>query len=165
MHQLVLYSEVPLYKIQQNRFAQQEKTCSYTNRQGRLCSQCKSNHTVSAYSYTLECYHCESSTWSSVLQYIAFTFVPLSIFLVVVMVFRISITSLALNMPVVCCQFLSSPFIINSFLSSTRDSDMFNFVRFLATVYGIWNLDLFVPWFLLSAYLWTHCKLLLWTTW
>ena len=131
------------YKIEQNRFAQQEKTCSYTNRQGRLCSQCKSNHTVSAYSYTLECYHCESSTWSSVLQYIAFAFVPLSIFLVVVMVFRISITSPALNMPVVCCQFLSSPFIINSFLSSTRDSDMFNFVRFLATVYGIWNLDLF----------------------
>ena len=59
------------------------------------------------------------------------------------MVFRISITSPALNMPVVCCQLLSSPFIINGFLSSTRDSDMFNFVRFLATVYGIWNLDLF----------------------
>ena len=59
------------------------------------------------------------------------------------MVFRISITSPALNMPVVCCQFLSSPFIINSFLNSTRDSDMFNFVKFLATVYGIWNLDLF----------------------
>ena len=126
-----------------NRSAQDEKTCNYLNREGRLCSQCKPNHTLSAYSYELDCHKCKWSTWSSVLLYIGFAYVPLTFFLVVVMVFKISITSPAMNIPILCGQFLSSPLVIGAFLGNTRGSIMYKFIQFAATLYGIWNLDFF----------------------
>ena len=131
------------YKILSDRSAQDNKTCSQANRHGRLCSQCKPHHVVSAYSYLLKCYNCTSSTLNSVLQYIACAFLPLTIFLAVVLLFRITITSPAMNVPVFCCQIFSSPFFMVMFLSRTVGTGLFAFSKFIATVYGIWNLDFF----------------------
>ena len=58
----------------------------------------------------------------------------------VVIVFRISVTSPAMNVPVVCCQLLSSPLYIIFVTQSVRDTE---YIRFLLTLYGIWNLDFF----------------------
>ena len=131
------------YKVLADRSAQDNKTCSHANRHGRLCSQCKTNHTISAYSYVLKCHQCTSGILSSVLQYIACAFLPLSLFLAVILLFRISITSPALNVPVLCCQFLSSPLFMVNFLNRTRNTGLFTFTKFISTVYGIWNLDFF----------------------
>ena len=131
------------YKVLADRSAQENKTCGHANRHGRLCSQCNPNHTISAYSYVLKCHQCISSTLSSVLQYIACAFLPLSLFLAVILLFRISITSPALNVPVLCCQFLSSPSFLVNFFNSTRNTGLFTFTKFITTVCGIWNLDFF----------------------
>ena len=140
-----LLTPVDVYvKVMPNIHDQDEETCGSLNRQGLLCGQCKPNHSVSAYSYDLKCYPCTSSVWSGFVKYICVAYLPLTIFLCVVVVFRISVTSPAMNVPVLCCQVLSLPFVLRVAVKLfSANSSWLYFVKFLATVYGIWNLDFF----------------------
>ena len=122
---------------------QEEQTCGYLHRQGRLCGECKPNHYVSAYSYDIKCYPCTSSVWRSVAEYVCFAYLPLTIFLCVVILFRISVTSPAMNVPVFCCQLLSSPSLLMFLLQYTRHTHAVNYIKLSSTLYGIWNLDFF----------------------
>ena len=70
-------------------------------------------------------------------------YLPLTIFLCVVIMFRISVTSPAMNVPVLCCQLLSSPAFFIFVLQWTRGTHNWYYVTFLSTLYGIWNLDFF----------------------
>ena len=124
--QRVMSPDGSYYKVLSDRSAQDNKTCSHANRHGRLCSQCKTNHTISAYSYVLKCHQCTSA-----------------LFLAVILLFRISITSPAMNVPVLCCQFRSFPLFMVNFVNRTMNTGLFTFTKFITTVYGIWNLDFF----------------------
>ena len=130
-------------KVLGNLSEQEEKACGYLNRQGRLCGKCKPNHSVSAYSYDIKCYPCTSSVWRSVVEYVCIAYLPLTIFLCVVIVFRISVTSPAMNVPVLCCQLLSSPASSIDLLQYSRGTHAVYYIKFLLTFYGIWNLDFF----------------------
>ena len=130
-------------KVFRNISEQEEQTCGYLHRQGRLCGKCKPNHYVSAYSYDIKCYSCSSSVWRSVVVYVCIAYLPLTIFLCVVIVFRISVTSPSMNVPVLCCQILSSPASLMGLLQWTRGTSAIYYVKFLSTLYGIWNLDFF----------------------
>ena len=144
-----LLSQIGLYhNVSRSLSEQEEQTCDYLNRQGRLCGKCKSNHSISAYSYDIKCYPCTSSVWRSVVEYVCIAYLPLTIFLCVVIVFRISVTSPAMNAPVLCCQLLSSPAFSMFVLQWNRDTHDSYYIKVLLTLYGIWNLDffrLFVP--------------------
>ena len=143
-HGETLLSRVGYYnKVFGNLSEQEEKTCGYLHRQGRLCGKCKPNYYASAYSYDMKCHPCTSSVWRSVVVYVCFAYLPITIFLCVVIVFRISVTSPALNVPVFCCQLLSSPSLLIYFLQWTRDTPDLHYIKFLSTLYGIWNLDFF----------------------
>ena len=130
-------------EVLKNLSEQEEQTCGYLNRQGRLCGKCKPNHFVSAYSYDIKCHPCTSSVWRSVVEYVFIAYLPLTIFLCVVILFRISVTSPAMNVPVCCCQFLSSPASLMSLLQYIRGTHVLYCVKLLSTLYGIWNLDFF----------------------
>ena len=139
-----LLSPVGIYnKVLPNISEQDKQTCGYFNRQGRLCGKCKHNHFVSAYSYDLKCHNCTSSLWSGVVKYLCIAYFPLTVFLCVVIVFRISVTSPAMNAPVLLCQILSLPFVLQYFLQYIRESKSLYYLKFFATVYGIWNVDFF----------------------
>ena len=139
-----LLSRIGAYhKVLGNLSKQEEQTCGYLNRQGRLCGKCKPNHSISAYSYDIKCYPCTSSVWRSVVEYVCIAYLPLTIFLCVVIVFRISVTSPAMNATVLCCQLLSSPASSMFVLQWTRDTYAVYYIKFLSTLYGIWNLDFF----------------------
>ena len=139
-----LLSRVGRYhKVLGNLSEQEEQTCGYLNRQGRLCGKCKSNHYVPPYLYDIKCYPCTSSLWRSVVEYVCIAYLPLTIFLCVVIVFRISVTSPAMNVPVLCCQILSSPASLMATLQYLRGTHDLYYVKLLSTLYGIWNLDFF----------------------
>ena len=139
-----LLSSVGRYiKVFESLAEQEEQTCGYLNRQGRLCGKCKPNHSVSAYSYDIKCYPCTSSVWRSVVEYVCIAYLPLTIFLCIVIVFRISVTSPAMNVPVLCCQIFSSPIFSMALIQCTRDTHNLYSVKFFLTLYGIWNLDFF----------------------
>ena len=91
----------------------------------------------------IKCYPCTSSVWRSVVEYVCITYLPLTIFLCVVIVFRISVTSSAMNVPVLCCQLLSSPPFLIFLLQYVQGTRGLYFVKFFSTLYGIWNLDFF----------------------
>ena len=119
--------------------------CASLNRQGTLCGQCLDGYTVPAYSYKLKCIRCDSEleNWG---LYIVFAFVPLTVFIVIILVFRINVLSPKLNMFVLAAQNLSVPVflrIILYILSQTKSKAVNIPVKLLFTLYGIWNLDFF----------------------
>ena len=77
------------------------------------------------------------------MEYVCIAYLPLTIFLCIVIVFRISVISPAMNVPVLCCQFLSSPALLLYLTQSVGAISEMYYVKFLSTLYGIWNLDFF----------------------
>ena len=119
--------------------------CASLNRQGTLCGQCMDGYTVPAYSYDLKCIKCNSNheSWG---QYILFAFVPLTIFIVIILVFRINVLSPKLNMFVLAAQIISTPIhlrLILHILSQTKEKSVNIPIKTIATLYGFWNLDFF----------------------
>ena len=122
---------------------QDNQTCGYLNRQGRLCGSCREHHYVSAYSYDLKCYHCTSGLMSNIVKYLLVAYLPLTLFFVFVILFRISVTSPKMNTVVFTCQLFSSPAHLRYLMQFSRNLSGLAAVKTLATVYGVWNLDFF----------------------
>ena len=72
------------------------KMCGIWHRKGQLCGQCEDNHSLPVYSYYLGCVQCKDYKYGWI-KFIAVAFLPLTIFYIVVITFRISATSSALN--------------------------------------------------------------------
>ena len=127
-------------KVPQN-VSKLEEACHSFNRRGRLCGQCRENFHIPTYSFDVKCMKCTSSVLRNVIWYVGVAFVPLTAFILVIFLFRINVSSPQFNCVVVVCQLIASPFNIRSL--STKDTQFNFFVKILATVYGIWNLDFF----------------------
>ena len=117
--------------------------CASLNRQGTLCGQCLEGYAVPAYSYDLNCIKCNSDiqNWG---HYILFAFFPLTLFIVITIVFRINVLSPKLNIFVLASQAISIPIflrIILYTLSQTTEKIVSIPVKIVVALYGIWNLD------------------------
>ena len=120
-----------------------DRVCNYLNRTGRLCSECTNDHYPPVYSYTFECIECDIR-WYNWLLFIAEAFVPLTIFLVFVLVFRVSATSAQLSAFVLFSQNFSIPTNVQIFLSAAKGSQLsLGPAKTIVTLYSIWNLDFF----------------------
>ena len=90
----------------------------------------------------MKCYPCLSNTGIEVIKYMVLLIYPSTLFLVVVVVFHISVTSPAMNVPVLCCQLLSMPFDLRFFWHySSKYPHVRFFVMVFGAIYGILNLD------------------------
>ena len=130
-------------RVNKNLSQQDQQLCSYLNRDRQLCGKCKPNHFVSAYSYDLKCYRCQRGLAKNALMYLTVAFLPLTLFLIVVVVFHISATCPQLNMVIVLFQCYSMPETSRVLLQNTRGNRLEIAVRLVITIYGIWNLDFF----------------------
>ena len=130
-------------EVNRNLTQQDTQLCDYLNRQGQLCGECKSNHFISAYSYDLKCYQCHRGQWSNTALYLTVAFLPLTLFLVAVLVLHISVAHPNVAVAVLLFQVYSLPEILRVTLQNTRGFKFELAVRIMATVYGIWNLDFF----------------------
>ena len=121
-----------------------ELMCGRFNRTGTLCGECKDGHYVSAYSYDLTCIKCSdgaSNWWKLVFM----AFLPLTIFYVVVLVFRINIQSTYLQGYVLYSQAITIiPLARNLVLTSNKNPVWLKYAVYsMGTFYGVWNLDFF----------------------
>ena len=66
--------------------------CDDYGRTGQLCVKCKDGYALPAYSYNLSCVECTDYSYNWV-KYLAAAFLPLTIFFLVVIVFRVSVTA------------------------------------------------------------------------
>ena len=117
--------------------------CASLNRQGTLCGQCLDGYNVPAYSYEFKCIRCDSELENRGL-YIVFAFVPLTVFIVIILIFRINVLSPKLNMFVFAAQALSIPYLLRItlyILSQTKNKIVTLLVKLIFALYGVWNLD------------------------
>ena len=96
------------YVVTSNRTDLTAAVCDDLNRQGPLCSQCKDGYAAPMYLYSLKCVKCTKEN-RNLIWYFALTFVPLTVFLFLVIVFRINANSPAMNAFVILCQVISCP--------------------------------------------------------
>ena len=115
--------------------------CGYLHRTGTLCGQCMNNYSRSAYSYTFDCFPCERSQW---LFYVLAVYIPLTLFIIFVLAFRLSVVSPKLYGMITILQILASPINIRVVQKSAKYNRN---VEALADIFvvtmGVWNLDFF----------------------
>ena len=117
--------------------------CGHFNREGQLCGQCKEGYYSPAYSYDLQCRNCTYTNYNWA-KYIFVAFGPLTVFLFLIFLFRISVTSPPLVAFVLFCQISTSPVLVRLLLAATRANFTANtLARVMTSLYGIWNLDFF----------------------
>ena len=118
--------------------------CGSLNRKGTLCGQCIEGYAPPAYSYDLKCMKCGSDQHKWWL-YATFAFLPLTVFIVIILVFRISVVSPKLQVFVFAAQNIVSPINLRIVVLRTKTmtplSKTLTFI--LTAAYGIWNLDFF----------------------
>ena len=121
------------------------------NRSGQLCGRCKKGYAPAAYSYSFICANCTNYKYNWI-KYIAIAYVPITILFAIVLLFRLSAMSPALNANIFFCQIVSSPAVmslLSVFMYFSEQTpvdpelDMKKAIRALSILYGVWNLDFF----------------------
>ena len=123
--------------------------CGLLHRKGQLCGECEDNYTLPVYSYNLGCVKCEDFKHGWI-NFLAAAFLPLTIFYLLVVMFRISATSSALNGYILVSQILATPAMIR-FIYSDNHRSLHPSVTYGTqfavdlgiAIYAIGNLDFF----------------------
>ena len=117
--------------------------CEYFNREGQLCGKCKKNYSIPVYSYDLKCVKCSNSHFGWVM-YILAAFLPLTVFFILVLSFRLSATSPQLSAFVFVSQIGAMGANVRSLLAVIEPYPIAEMLtRVILSIYGIWNLDFF----------------------
>ena len=119
--------------------------CGDFNRDGQLCGECKTNYSPPVYSYDLKCRMCSGGQYNWI-KYVVIAFVPLTVFLFLVLCCRISATSPQLYGFVMFSQIIAIPAnarVILAAIIGIHRQDASIAVQILSALYGVWNLDFF----------------------
>ena len=127
----------------------------HLHRTGRFCGKCKKGYGLAVYSYNyLECIPCEDYGLKNWVKFLAAALLPLTVFYLLVILLRISITSSRLNGLVFVVQCLTSPLQqrgqLGELHASSKEwhsSTEFVLFRTEMTIYGAFNLDFFRAFF------------------
>ena len=117
--------------------------CRDFNRQGTLCGRCFDGYALPAYSYNMKCMKCDSK-FQKWWLYVIYAFLPLTVFNVIVLLFRISVVAPELYLFVSIAQIFASPLMLRVMLNYPHGYGLpVSVVYFYVTVFGVWNLDFF----------------------
>ena len=123
--------------------------CDFYHRRGQLCGACEENYTLPVYSYYLGCVKCEDYEYGW-LKFVAAAFIPLTVFYILVIIFRISVTLSSLNGFVLVSQIIATPPVIRELYSCNQVNSLYYVGSFAQlgvntgiAIYAIWNLDFF----------------------
>ena len=132
--------------------------CGSYKREGTLCGRCLPHHGVTVNTYKIDCTKCTNYAFNWLI-YIFSEFLPITIFFIIVAIFKISATSAQLNGFVFFCQIIALPHFRNRYPWVFGLNLQHDFLRdVFLTPYGIWNLDFFrslEPGFCLSPHITT----------
>ena len=121
------------------------KMCGQKNRQGQLCGKCANDHYPLVYSYHLNCKKC-SASFLHWLEYILLAFLPLTVFLIIVLSCGLSATSPQLSAFVFFSQTIAAGANVRIVLAEIDSYPLAaNIAKIMFSFYGIWNLDFFRP--------------------
>ena len=119
--------------------------CSKFNRRGTLCGRCNEEDGFypRAYSFDMTCIQCtngKSNWW----KYVLSVYLPLTLFYLVILCFKINIHTSQLQGYVLYSQIISVPALSHVVYLTTQSKPIvFQMVKFIGSLYGIWNMDFF----------------------
>ena len=130
------------YKVPNQTHELENALCGRLNRRGLLCGKCEEGYGYPMYPNFIQCIKCPpdlyAQNWT---LYILISFVPLTIFLMLVICLRINAASAPLNAFVFISQVITQPpfarGFINTINASFLPSSAKTFMRFLYSMYGI----------------------------
>ena len=130
-----------VWKVQTNNSHElNQEICGPFQRTGRLCGKCVQNHSLPVYSLYTKCTKCLRSEFNfNLLKYLATAFLPLTLFYIVIVVFKISILTGDLVAYVSACQIATSPISMGSIYGGRR----YFMFDVLLSFFQVWNLDFF----------------------
>ena len=132
-------------EYQDNVYHQAPSNCTHLHRKGTLCGECEKDYFLCAYSYDMDCIKCTSSSPYSWGTYIAVAYLPLTIFIAIILVFRISVVSPKLHAFVSFAQIFAVP--VNSRViilgAKFTNHSLAGVAITYISAYAIWNLDFF----------------------
>ena len=118
------------------------------NRTGTLCGKCQDGYYPLAYSFNMTCVQCpngKSNWWKFVLA----AFLPLTIFCIIILLFKINVVSSRFQGFLFYSQVISMPammrviiFLANYYSKSGSEAAHIA-LRCFSALYGIWNIDFF----------------------
>ena len=126
-----------------------DSMCNSTNRTGTLCGRCLPDHYPLAYSYNVTCILCPHARWNW-FRYIMAAYLPLTLFYGIILFFKVNITSSHLFAVIYYCQSVSPPLLVRIMLSvvvQQANPSFYTAFKLCASLYGIWNLDFFRPFY------------------
>ena len=119
------------------------ETCGPYQRKGLMCGQCIKDYGLPVYSYNLACVKCVDYKYNW-LKYIAAAYLPLTVFYLIIIVFKISANSGLLVGCVTISQMVATYNLVQVYLAVNPQTITSSFVvKVIACLYSIWNLDFF----------------------
>ena len=117
--------------------------CQELNRNGTLCGSCANGHWPLVYSYNLSCVKCPHNN-NNLFRYFAVTLASTTIFYMIIIIFRVSITSPYVYCFIFYTQAISTPNIIRSIMIYLANKPIkLALVKILSSLYAIYSLDFF----------------------
>ena len=137
--------------------------CGPQNRKGFLCGECSDGFGPSMIltACTDKCYDCYEA-WHRMTLYLFLEFVPITVFYLFVLTFRVSVTSAPMTCFIMYCQLIIIVYFslwdesLLSHVQFTKTGDLNSVSKAILTLYGVFNLDFFrhiVPPFCISKHL------------
>ena len=115
------------------------RTCGRYNRQGVLCSKCMEGYGLPVYSYNISCDPCKDR-WYNWVKYIAVVYVPLTVFVLIIIFFRFSANSGSMVVYVTVSQMMTNKSVVSLYLLVNN----YNLpLKISVALYSLWSLDIF----------------------
>ena len=139
------YNDLIYHNVPRDIASANNSVCGYLYRTGTLCGQCIEGYYLAVYSYNFECVQCSdkllNSNWG---LYVAVAYLPLTIFIIFLFMFWVSVASPKLNAIIFITQTLASPLHARIVLMATKHNPPVNIMAKVGiTIFGIWIFDFF----------------------
>ena len=132
------YIQLPDHTSQLN-----SSMCDPLNRKGRVCSECKEGYAIAINSYNYKCVEC-SEEWYGILYYLLMQFIPITVLYIVILVFRISMTSAPMTCFIMYSQLIVYVMRTDKMeLERLRLQSSYHLINMIKAMYGVFTLDFF----------------------
>ena len=116
------------------------EVCGDLKRESQLCGDCIEGYGPPVYSYTMKCVECNEDDFKfNLMKYLCAAFLPLTLFYILVIVLKISITSHFMVASVFICQVIAIP----SVLKLVYKEGIYTLTKLIFYYVTLWNLDFF----------------------
>ena len=118
-------------------------SCGRFNRAGQMCGNCLSGYSPPIYAYNRTCTKCDSFRWSSLGYYICIAFLPVTLFYILVVIFKFRATDTIICESIFLCQIVGSSSITSFAVTKLHNENHagFSYQVLVYTLCGIFNLD------------------------